>query len=207
MRNQFIIVMLALMLAGCYPDGPDYAKDTDVVYTVYDQEYLFTEKHTFAMPDKIVIGFEVEDGDTTIEYMNSIYAAPILEAMQRNMENYGWTLVPVSANPDMLLMPAGLSTTTYFYSYWYDWWYGGYGGYWGWYGWYYPPYYTVSSYTTGTLLMVLSDPKLASESPINRAPALWIAAANGLLTYSYDISRVTQSVDQAFMQSTYLNTK
>jgi hypothetical protein len=149
----------------------------------------------------------VEDGDTTIEYMNSIYAAPILEAMQRNMENYGWTLVPVSANPDMLLMPAGLSTTTYFYSYWYDWWYGGYGGYWGWYGWYYPPYYTVSSYTTGTLLMVLSDPKLASESPINRAPALWIAAANGLLTYSYDISRVTQSVDQAFMQSTYLNTK
>jgi hypothetical protein len=207
MRNLFIIITLTVLLAGCYPDGPDYAKDTDVVYTVYDQEYLFTAKNTFAMPDKIVVGFEVEGNDTTIEYMNALYATPILEAIQRNMETYGWTRVNVSANPDMLLMPAGLTTTNYFYSYWYDWWYGGYGGYWGWYGWYYPPYYTVSSYTTGTLLMVLSDPKQAVENPINRAPAVWIAAANGLLTYSYDLSRVSQSIDQAFMQSTYLDTK
>jgi hypothetical protein len=104
----------------------------------------------------------------------------------------------------VVLTPAGLSTTTYFYSYWYDWWYG---GYWGWYGWYYPPYYTVSSYTTGTLLMVVADPDQASESPINRSPALWIAAANGLLTYSYDLSRVSQGIDQAFTQSSYLNIK
>jgi hypothetical protein len=203
MKTQFIIVFLVLLLAGCYPDGPDYAEDIDVVYTNHDQEYEFGEKGTFAMPDQIATGAEIVDRDTVIEYMNPIYAAPILQAIQQNMESYGWTRVPVSANPDLLLMPAGTSSTTYFYSYWYDWWYG---GYWGWYGWYYPPYYTVSSYTTGTLLLVLSDPNQASDSPINRSPALWIAAANGLLTYGYDISRVTDAINQAFNQSPYLQT-
>jgi hypothetical protein len=204
MKTQFIILFLVLLLAGCYPDGPDYAEDIDVVYTNYDQAYDFGAKGTYAMPDQIAIGAELVDGDTVIEYMKPAYATPILQAIEQNMQSYGWTRVPVAGNPDLLLMPAGTSSTTYFYSYWYDWWYG---GYWGWYGWYYPPYYTVSSYTTGSLVLVLSDPNQASESPINRSPALWIAAANGLLTYSADITRVTEAVDQAFNQSPYLDTK
>ncbi|MBT1699520.1 DUF4136 domain-containing protein [Fulvivirgaceae bacterium PWU4] len=204
MKKQFLIIFTTALLAGCYPDGPDYVEDIDVVYTVYDQAYDFKTQKTFAMPDKIAVSVEVTSEDTLIEYMNPIYATPILQAIQRNMENYGWSRVNVDQNPDIVLTPAGLSTTTYFYSYWYDWWYG---GYWGWYGWYYPPYYTVSSYTTGTLLMVVADPNQANQSPINRSPALWIAAANGLLTYSYDLSRVSEGIDQAFTQSPYLNLK
>ena len=95
-----------------------------------------------------------------------------------------------------------MKSTTYFYSYWYDWWYGGYWG-WGW-GWYYPPYYTVSSYTTGSLIMVISDPN--EETPINRSPAVWVGIGNGLLTGAYDIDRATDAVDQAFAQSPYLQT-
>jgi hypothetical protein len=205
MKNQFIIIILVLLLAGCYPDGPDYVEDLDVVYTVFDQQYNFGEKQTFAMPDKIVIGVEIEDGDTVFEYMSAVYATTILESIQRNMEALGWSRVNIGQDPDLLLTPAGLSSTTYFYSYWYDWWYGGYYG--GYYGWYYPPYYTVSSYTTGTLLMILNDPELATDSPISRAPALWVAAANGLLTYSYDVNRVNKGIDQAFTQSPYLDTK
>jgi hypothetical protein len=204
MKNYLFLVLPAVLLTGCYPDGPDYAQDTDIVYTVYDQQYDFTRKKTFAMPDKIVVDVELTSDDTLFEYMSPSYAAPILQSIQRNMEAQGWSLVDIDKNPDLLLTPAGISSTTYFYSYWYDWWYG---GYWGWYGWYYPPYYTVSSYTTGTLLIVLADPDQAGESAINRAPALWIAAANGLLAGGYDISRVTNGIDQAFIQSPYLNIK
>lgn len=197
----YLAFLLIVLLAGCYPDGPDYAQDTDIVYTTYDQQYDFAERNTYAMPDKIVVDVKIDDGDTTYEYMSPVYATPILNQIQENMNSAGWSLVDVSDDPDVLLTPAGVSSTTYFYSYWYDWWYG---GYWGWYGWYYPPYYTVSSYTTGTLVMVIADPNQSSESPINRSPAVWIGAANGLLTGGYDVSRVTEAIDQAFVQSPYL---
>ena len=204
MKNLSITILILLGLAACYPDGPDYAEDLDVVYTVHDEQYDFGAKNTFAMPDQIVTSVEIEDGDTVREFMNPIYATPILQEIQENMEAYGWTRVDVDEDPDLLLTPAGMSSTNYYYSYWYDWWYG---GYWGWYGWYYPPYYTVSSYTTGTLLIVLSDPNQAADNPINRSPALWLAAANGLLTYGYDLSRVSDAINQAFNQSQYLDTK
>jgi hypothetical protein len=54
---------------------------------------------------------------------------------------------------------------------------------------------------------VLSDPNQAADNPINRSPALWLAAANGLLTYGYDLSRVSDAINQAFNQSQYLDTK
>ncbi len=195
--------MLILFLAGCYPQGPDYAEDTDVVYTTFEDTYDFNAKSTYAMPDKIVTDVKIDRGDTTYEYMNDKFADQIFASIEKNMQANGYERVDVDEDPDLLLTPAAISSTTYFYSYWYDWWYG---GYWGGWGWYYPPYYTVSSYTTGTMLMVLADPNQASNSPINRSQALWVAAINGLATYSYDVARVTKGIDQAFDQSGYLKT-
>lgn len=201
-KKLFTALPLLTLLWACYPNGPEYAEDTDVVLTTFDETYDFDAKSTFAMPDKIVVDVEIDEGDTIYEYMADVFASPILQAIETNMENFGWTRVAVDNDPDVLLTPAGISSTTYFYTYWYDWWYGGYWGY-GW-GWYYPPYYTVSSYTTGTMLMVMSDPNQATVSPVNRSPAVWISAANGLLTGYYDISRVTESINLSFAQSPYL---
>lgn len=203
--KHFLTASLVLLLAGCYPQGPDYVEDTDVVYTTYDEQFDFQSKQTYAMPDKIVMDVEIDRGDTIYEYMPDKFASQIFNKIQENMTALGYNRVAISANPDLLLTPAAISSTTYFYSYWYDWWYGGYWG-WGW-GWYYPPYYTISSYTTGSMIMVLSDPKAATDSPINRSKTAWISAANGLVNYAYDISRVTRSIDQSFRQSPYLTTK
>jgi len=57
------------------------------------------------------------------------------------------------------------------------------------------------------MLMVISDPHQADNNPIGRSPAVWIGAANGLAAYNYNVSRVTKSIDQAFAQSPYLETK
>lgn len=203
--KHFLSVLVAMLLASCYPQGPENSEDTDVVYTTYDDRYQFEGKSTYAMPPKIVTDVKIDNGDTTFQYMADKFAAPILEKIEENMTAMGYSRVPIAANPDLLLSPAAISSTTYFYSYWYDWWYGCYYGC-GW-GWYYPPYYTVSSYTTGSLVMTLTDPKAATNSPINRSQIIWVSAANGLVNYSYDISRVTESIDQSFRQSPYLTSK
>jgi hypothetical protein len=205
MKKITWIIILAVSLWGCYPAGPQFAEDLDVVYTTFDDNFDFKSKGTYAMPDKIVTDVKIKNGDTTYVYMKDVFAQPIFQAIERNMTANGWTkITPTLLNqPDMVLTPAATTSTTYYYSYWYDWWYGGwYGGSWGWY---YPPYYTVSSYTTGSLIMTMADPN--SESPIRETPAVWVAAANGLYTGVYDVSRVTAAIDQAFTQSPYLNTK
>lgn len=199
----FVFASLSgLVLGGCYPSGPDYTEDLDVVYTNFDPEFDFQSRSTYAMPDQIVVDIDINNnGDTTLEYMKPIYADPILARIEANMTALGWTRVDISAVPDVLLSPAGISSTTYFYSYWYNWWYGGWYGGWGWY---YPPYYTVSSYTTGSLIMTIADPNI--DSPINQSPTAWIGAMNGLLTGSGDVQRVLNGIDQAFEQSAYLKT-
>ena len=203
---SIFVALAAMGLAGCYPQGPEYTDDLDAVYTTYDPEFDFQGHNTYAMPDKIVVDVQIEnDGDTIFEYMKPIYADPILNKIDANMAALGWSKVDVSANPDALLMPAGISSTTYFYSYWYDWWYGGwYGGYWGWY---YPPYYTISSYTTGSVIIVMADPNAGASSPINQSKAAWVGVMNGLYTGAYEVNRVTAAIHDAFAQSPYLNTK
>jgi hypothetical protein len=194
---------LAVILLGCYPQGPEYAEDLDVVYTTFDKTYEFHSKSTYALPDKIVVDVKIDNGDTTYVYMKDIFASPILAAIHDKMAENGWS-VEDPEDADIIITPAAIKSTTYFYSYWYDWWYGYGGWYGGYWGWYYPPYYTVSSYTTGSLILVMADPSAAESSPIERSPAVWVAVGNGLFTGSYNISRVTNAIDQAFTQSPYL---
>ncbi len=111
-----------------------------------------------------------------------------------------------SEGADLLLLPASWETTTVtvWYDYWY-WWYGGYYPGWGWGGYYpyYPPV-SVTSYTTGTLMMNLID---KTEVGANGNPVTqWNAIINGVLTYTYDASRINTGIDKAFDQSPYLQT-
>lgn len=197
-------MMPALLLWGCYPGGADYTDELDVVYTTYSKTYDFQSKGTYARPDKIVVDAEKDnDGNWVPEYMVQPAADQILAMIDENMEAYGWTKVEnnedgtLSQDADVLLMPSLITSTTYYYSYWYDWWYGGWYG--GWYGWYYPPSYTVSSLTTGSMIITISEPadNVGTE-------AVWLGVGNGVYTGAYDFNRVEKAIDQAFEQSPYL---
>jgi hypothetical protein len=200
--KMLLTVIAGVFLLGCYPDGPDYTEDLDVVYTTYNDTYDFGGQATYAMPNKIVIDIEIDNADTTYVYMKDAFAKPILDAIDANMSQLGWVKADISTEPDVVLTPGVFTNTTYFYSYWYDWWYGGWYG--GWYGWYYPPYYTVSSYTTGSLIIALADP--TEDTPTGRNQAKWLSVANGLYSGAYDVDRVLKTIDQAFAQSPYLKT-
>ena len=197
----------ALLLAGCYPNGPDYAEELDVVLTRHNDTYEFGTKTTYAMPDKIVkITGNLQEGEVPT-FMPDASAALILSKIEENMTALGYERVSLeSEGADLLLLPASWETTTItvWYDYWY-WWYGGYYPGWGWGGYYpyYPPV-SVSSYTTGTLMMNLIDKTQvgANGNPVTQ----WNAVINGVLTYTYDASRINAGIDKAFDQSPYLKT-
>lgn len=199
-RISFVLFTLSVFLLwGCYPQGPEYAEDMDIVLTSHNKEYSYAGKTTYAMPDKIVkITGKVIDEGGSPEYIQN--SKRILDMIEANMSTYGWTKVDVDANPDLLLLPAAWETTTIYY--WYDYWYWWYGGYWGWYYPYYPPV-SYSSYSTGTLLMSIIDPNELStdEFPIK----VWTGAINGLLTGSYNETRLREAIDKAFSISPYLD--
>jgi len=199
MKIKIAFVVLAFLIAGCYPEGPEYVEDTDIVLTNHNYDYSFTGKDTYSMPDKIVkITGNLTDGDAPV-FIPDVVATQILARIESDMSKLGYTRVAIEANPKMLLTPASWETTTIFmyYDYWYWWW----GGYYP--GWGYPPMY-VSSYTTGTLVMSLIDPTVESANG-NPIPQ-WTGAINGLLTGTYNASRVNKAIDQAFTQSPYLKT-
>lgn len=195
-----VVTTSILLLWGCYPGGPDYAEDMDVVLTKHNDSYDFAAKATYAMPDRIVkITGNVLEGEDP-EFIPDNVSEQILSRIEDNMENLGWKRVDLSENPDVVLTAATWETTTvyYWYDYWY-WWWGGYYPYWG----YYPPV-NYTSYTTGTLLMNLIDPNEieGTGNPVNQ----WAGAVNGLLTGSYNLSRVNAAIDKAFKISPYLKT-
>jgi hypothetical protein len=198
MNKQFIFYFsIILLLGSCYPQGPEYYEDLDVVYTNYDDQYDFSSKGTFAIPDKIVkvTGNLIEGEDP--EFVEDKYAGPMLQKMIENMEDLGWTETDDSENADVVLLPAVWSNTTVYY--WYDYWCWYAPWYCGW-GWGYP---SVSSYTTGTLVMTL----VADGDNYIDPARVWTAAANGLLSGAVNTSRVNNAIDQAFEQSPYLSTK
>jgi hypothetical protein len=205
MKSRLVSLVLFASLGllwGCYPEGPEYVDELDIVYSNYDPEFDFQSKGTYSLPDKIVK--ITGDDDADIEYVSDLYGVPTLARIDQNMQDLGWTKVDADV-ADVHLLPAAWTTTTVFnWGYW--------GDYWCWYypyycggGWYYPYYPTNSSYTTGTLLMTMTDPN--EESAIGSTRVVWISAINGLYQGSYNASRINSTIDQAFKQSSYLNTK
>jgi hypothetical protein len=203
-----LAVLSGFFLWGCYPQGADYIEDMDLVITTHNDQYDFAGKGTYAMPDKIVkvTGNKME-GEAP-EFIPDANAKVILAKIDANMQAMGWAKVGIqdSASIDVLLVPVSWETTTiyYYYDYW-SWWYGGYYPYWGYGG--YPGYgYSYGgSYSTGTLLMTMIDPRDVSGN--GDAVLEWSGAINGILTGYFSSSRVNELIDKAFAQSPYLSTK
>jgi hypothetical protein len=166
------------------------------VYTNYQPEFDFSSRSTYFLPDKIIkITGNAIDDDNLPEFVDEPYNTQILNIIESNMNELGYTKVTDAQTADLLLFPASWTNTTIYY--WYDYWCWYYPWYCGGYGWGYP---SVSSYTTGTLVMTLADQKDEYIEPY----MAWGGAVNGLLSGAYNIGRIEKGIDQAFIQSPYL---
>jgi len=196
MKRNYYFLVVVLLFAGCYPNGAEYYEETDIVYTNYDDAFEFSGKGTYSMPDKIVkVTGKILEGEPP-EFIKEPYNTQILTKIKSNMTALGYSQVEDPESADLVLLPASWTNTTIYY--WYDYWCWYYPYYCGW-GWGYP---SVSTMTTGTLVMTL----IADGEDYVEPSTVWTAAINGLLSGYYNVNRVNNAIDQAFEQSPYLKT-
>src|SRR5690349_1719540 len=105
-KSLLILGSLGLMLLGCYPQGPDYVEDLDLVYTNHNDDYDFASKGTYARPDDIIKITGDPDLDSDPETIPDAVAATILAQFDENMADLGWTLVEADENPDIVMLPS-----------------------------------------------------------------------------------------------------
>jgi len=198
-RKIFYLLAIVVLLAGCYPDEPEYYSDLDIVYTNYDEDFNFKGKGTYSMPNQIVkITGNLAEGEDP-EFVKEPYNTQILAKIAANMSALGYSKTDDPINADLVLLSAvWINTTIYYWGDYWCWYYPYYCG-WGW-GWGYP---TVTTQTTGTLVMTL----IADGDEYVDPSTVWTAAANGLLSGAYNATRVDKAIDQAFEQSPYLSQK
>jgi hypothetical protein len=198
MKKTIFYFAIIVFLTACYPGGPEYYEELDIVLSEYDQEFDFMSKQTFAMPDQVVkISGNIGEGESP-DFIQEPYNSQILQRIEINLTGLGWEKVEDPSTADVVLFPASWTNTTVYY--WYDYWCWYYYYYCGW-GWYWYPTVSVSSYTTGTLVMTMV---VDGDEYIDPA-RVWTGAINGLLSGVQSTSRLNKGIDQAFIQSPYLD--
>ena len=199
----------AAAVAACYPDDISSTEELDTVTTLYDKQHDFGAGVTYALPDTVVFIDEDGVGGDDESDVSHQYDDQIIASIRENLNAAGYTEVTGAAarNADLAVLASSTTATTV--GVYYDWWYyWGYYPYWpgyapGW-GYGYPPVSVAYAYSTGTLIMTMIDLKNADVA--NKSiPVLWIGAVNGVLTGNSSVARVTNGIDQAFVQSPYLD--
>lgn len=187
-----------LCLSGCYPEGPEYTDEYDVVFTNHDDATNFKEKVYYSMPDDVVKIDGEYDPAQGPDFINPVYSAQIVNRIKSNLNALGYIEVQDTGFADIIILTGALEVTNISYSYWYDYW-----GYYYGYGWYYP-YPVVTSYTTGSLIMSMIDRR--NLNPSDKARGIWVGIINGLMEGGGDVAgRINKGIDQAFRQSPYLS--
>lgn len=201
-KSAGLVLIITLVMAGCYPYDPMNGDESDVVITLYDKKFDFQTLNTFALPDEVVkITGNLEEGEDP-EFIQEEYAVVILNGIRENMIDAGWTEVDAASSPDVILLPSALqSTTTYwYYEDWYwDYWYPYY-----WWGWYYPYPVYDGEISTGSVFIQMTYPD--GQTPADNIPVIWSSILNGIMDGEADDfeERVNTGLDQAFKQSSYL---
>ena len=199
-------VSLAFMLS-CqrYPTDDVTTAQQDVVTTYYSKEANFNDFKTYAISDSILYISVDAKGDTVSKLVSPELSEFLISSISDNMDSRNYKQVGRYENPDLAIDVTVADITNVQVYYWSTMW----GGYWGCYYCYYGyPWYWTSVYTykTGTLMMVMTDRKnIGTDNKIN---VIWNGLLDGYIsdTKSYNKSRVSFGINEAFTISPYLQT-
>ncbi len=197
-----LVVAMVLGLAACYPGGPENLDELGIVLTLKNPEGDFTDMMTYAMEDTVVA--LIKDGDTSSVAIDPQFNPIILEELQTQMKNVGFSreMDPASNKPDVWLSVGAVESEVWLY--WYTW---GYYGYPGW-GWYYPPYVGTTSFQQGTIVWQMHDLRGIDDptDPEAEPPLIWVGSINGALsnTASSTEADIRGGIRQGFVQSPYI---
>lgn len=208
MRKLFSIGVLMIMSLLACQQEPDTLKLLDelVVSTSYDTTIDFSSYFTYSLATD-TIGFvsNKNPNDTIIVHQESDFPRPVLQQVELNLNNLGYTRVTKDQNPDWrinvyVINDYNLFQQVVYSSYYYPSYYGygyGYGSYYGY------PYVNTYAVNTGSLVVEILD--LRNVTPDNKIKVIW-SAYMGDVYNSIDVIKQSQkAIDQAFVQSPYLS--
>jgi len=207
-------VALILAFGACYPGDISSVEETDVVLNIHGDND-FASYNTYAMPDTVVdvcTGADDPECENAIDIDHS-YDAEILAQIAARMQGYGYQRVPIDQVdennlPDVFMLVSVSAVQRTSATVWWPWW--GWGGWWpGWgpgWGPGYPPAVSVTRWEQGTLEMTMIDP--TDTDPDQQIfNVQWDAILTGVMSRSgFNTARVDRGIQQAFDQSTYLDT-
>lgn len=189
LKIKFLVIAVAISFAGilssCYYDYGIDPEDSNIVVTLYDNTYPFSNVTKYILSDTVK-----KIGSASI---TSAYDNLILSTVTTNLNNLGWTST-TTEGPGVVRVGTGITTSTYTVDYNDYYWYGG-GYYWGY------PYYGYDytySYTTGTIIIAIADPNNISG---DQQPVEWSGFLNGVTGQTNPNSLITSGINQAFSQS------
>ena len=210
MKKILFFSVLALLTAACHKEPSPQDSDNEyLVYTSPGKGVTFTSFRTFDLADSLLV---IGQSDKP-EYSQSNNARALIQQVRVNMENLGYIYTPDNPDADLGIQMTFVIKTERYVKYYNDpyWWldYPGYwpSGYWGnWTGFYYP--YPVSyTYTTNALITDMVDLTGDQRDGSEPLEVVWTSYIGGPAGYSVqnDVNRLKAAVDQAFVQSPYLN--
>lgn len=192
---------------SCQPE-PDTLRLLDqlVVSTNYDTEANFAEYSTYSIStDTIGLVSNQSPNDTIIIQSNNNYPRPVLQKVESNLNALGYIRVQKDQNPDWrinvyVINDYNLFQQIVYPSYYYPSYYGyGYG-----YGSYYAyPYINTYATNTGSLVVEILD--LRNITPDNKVKVIWNAYMGDVYSTIDLIKQSEEAIDQAFLQSPYLD--
>ncbi len=208
MKKILLFSAAVLLLAACHKEPFRDSDNEYLVYTSPGKSTDFAQYRTFSIADSLLV-IGRTDKPT---YSKTEAAKALINAYRTNMENYGYVYTTDVATADLGIQLTYIIKTERFVRYYEHpyWWldYPGYwpAGYWGdWHGYYYPRPVTYT-YTTNALLadFVNLTTELTEESPLEIVWTSYIGGPAGS-SYQGDVKRMQKAIDQAFVQSPYLN--
>lgn len=202
MKKYLFLLVVPLLFAACEP-SPDEHKlyDELVVSTNYDPEANFESYLTYTMPTDTIGFASNQTRDTLLTHQNSDLVRPIINKLRANLDTRGFTKVDKKDSPDLginvqivnnLNMFQQYVDPGYYYPYYY-----GYSSY------YYYPY--IQTYVENTATLVVQVVDLKNRNAQNQVKVVWLAYMGDLISTVDRLSQIEKAIDQAFVQSTYLN--
>ncbi|HTE28410.1 DUF4136 domain-containing protein [Flavitalea sp.] len=204
-----LLTLVVAACASCTKTPPlDNLSSDFVVQTKYDTSASFGSYKTFAIRDTITVA--TENPKDSVWY--DADAQSIINEVASQMKAAGYTQVAAGqkGGADLGIQLVGIRNKTVFGvtpGYW--WGFPGYGDpyYWGgYYGYsYWSPYWYSYSIKTGSLIVEIADLKNAiTDQKLN---IVWTGIGSGQIgnSKSFILDQCIKTVDQAFLQSPYLN--
>lgn len=203
-RSQYFLWPAIALLFACQSE-PDNLKlfDQLVVSTNYDTTAAFNSYTTYAISTDTIGFYSSNSNDTILVQSSSTnYPRPVLQQVQKNLDALGYTRVAKQDDPDIginvyvvndLNLFQQVNYPSYYYPYYY-----GYNPYY-----YYYPYISTYAYNTGALVVEVVD--LRDVTPDNKVKVVWTAYMGDVYSTVDLVQQSLDAIDQAFVQSPYLD--